>query len=594
MTTLRNHKKAAGLSLIEVLIALAIFVVGILAVLRVFPQSLGIITTNRDRATALRLANARLEELRADEARLPDAILAAGLPTDTNPASPGFGYLRLAAGVENVRPYDFGTFGGSDPWEDVNDPQATYRYGPAAERLVVGERVLVPRSATSGPQPSHTLFGPIAVDGQPLVAVFREFRPVDSVDLRVTRGGGGAFWDRPVFAFMDGGTDSFTRQPAADRLLFELDSDARQFIIRYAYNDGGRTLWTQVPAGASALAGVSGTPGSLYQEIRLAHSQVVPGSVSVRQPLTQGGGRFSYDASDAHLGVLRIAPTMAGETVQLEYVVADWRLLRETVNLNFDDAGNIIPVPGGAVVNGNELQLREGDLEYLHAPVLVLTQTGAQVPIDPGAWSPELAAAGRIPLNLATGIGGLSNGSYEVNVFYRRAGNWAVATSIAPRSYLLASDAAGLAPGGLAANYPVQSQIVEVLPTATSTGLYLDLAFRGSEAGRNVLVSYRAAGVVGPELVSGEPLVVPPQSNATAVDGTPRHVVRARRPLPVAAAADPRPYILTIEGVGLNVRVVFDDQNTVRPGVPTVPGFTGPADSRQRLYELNWLVRRHR
>ena len=587
-----NKRRNSGLSLIEVLIAMAIFVIGILAVLRIFPKSLGIITTNRDRAEAVRLAQARLEELRADEERLPDAILPAGLPTQTNPALGDFGFLRLGAGVDANRPYDFTAIAGANGWTDVNDPQALYRY-LAASRLVVGERALVPRGTANGVEPTYTLMGPIDTAAGNLVEVFREFKDVDATDLRVTNTATG-YQDRPVFAFMDGGIDSFTHQPAADRLLFELDARPRQLIVRYAYNDQGRPVWVQAPAGTTLLAATAGTPQSLYQEIVLTNANVIPGSVSVRQPLAHGGGsRFSFDDSAAGLGYVRVNTALAGEQVSLEYVARDWRLLHETVSLTLDAGGNVLQ-PAGGVVSGGMLQLRTTDLDDTFQPLIVIRQTGGQIPVDAAQWTPETARAGRIPLQMATGLTGLTDGSYEVAVWFRRSGNWAVAPSIAPASYILAADAQSLA-GGTLSNYPVQSMVVEP-QVVNAVDSYCELLFRPSEAGRTVLVSYEYNTPTGHKTVSGEPHVIPPQANA-GVPAAPRHAIRLNYPLEaggtLGVAADVRPYVHTVEGVSMAVRVVYNDQNLVRPSVPVVTG-QAPGDTRQRLYELNWLVRRHR
>ncbi|MBI5833966.1 MAG: prepilin-type N-terminal cleavage/methylation domain-containing protein [Armatimonadetes bacterium] len=587
-----NKRRNSGLSLIEVLIAMAIFVIGILAVLRIFPKSLGIITTNRDRADAVRMAQARLEELRADESRLPDAILPAGLPTQTDPAQPDFGFLRLGAGIDANRPYDFTAFAGPNGWTDVNDPQALYRF-LAANRLVVGERALVPRGTSSGAEPTYTLFGPIDTTAGAVVEAFREFTQVDPADLRVTQAAGG-YQDRPVFAFLDGGIDSFTRQPANDRLLFELDARARQLIVRYAYNNQGRAAWVQAPAGTTALAATAGTPASLYQEVVLTNANVIPGSVSVRQALTHGGGgRFSFDDSGANLGYVRMSTSLAGEDISLEYVARDWRLLHETVTLAMDAGGNVLQ-PAGGVVTGGMLQLRTTDLDDTFQPLLVIRQTGQQIPLNTALWAPDVAKSGRVPLQLATGLTGLADGTYEVVVWFRRQGNWAVAPSIAPASYILAADAQSLA-GGSLANYPVQSMVVEPV-VVNAVDSYCELRFRPSEAGRTVLVSYEYNTPTGHKTVSGEPHVVPPQANA-GVAGALRHAIRLQRPLEpggtLGVGADVRPYLHTVEGVSMAVRVVYNDQNLVRPSVPVVTG--QPAgDTRQRLYELNWLVRRHR
>ncbi|HEX8551416.1 MAG TPA: prepilin-type N-terminal cleavage/methylation domain-containing protein [Abditibacteriaceae bacterium] len=74
---MRKHTSArAGFTLIEVMIALAIFVVGALAIVRIFPPALAAIQKSQDRTNASRLASSQLERLspRGNISSTPDAI----------------------------------------------------------------------------------------------------------------------------------------------------------------------------------------------------------------------------------------------------------------------------------------------------------------------------------------------------------------------------------------------------------------------------------------------------------------------------------------------------------------------------------------
>ena len=598
----------SGLSLIELLVAMAIFLIGILAVLRIFPKALGLVGSTRDRADAVRLAEARLNDLRAADERLPEAILPAGAPTQTNPAAAGFGFLSVPAGADLNRPYDFG-LNPAPGWTDVTDPGAQHRLA-AADRLVIGEKVIVPRGVATGgggalipaAEPLLTLFGPIASGGGGAqLAVFRNFRAVDAADLRVTTVAG-AFQDRPVYSFVDGGVDPFTGAPTNDRLLFELDAAPRVFIVRYAYRSAaGQTVPTQMPgtgAGASVLPGTTGTPVVPYQMLDLGQASVIRGSVSVRQALAPSAtpGRFNYDPSSAGLGIVWLPEALAGETLSLEYVVDDWRNLGETYTVRFAGGGALVNQPPNGPVLNNRLQLRTNLLDDTYVPLIVLKASGQTIPVDTTAWGPDAARAGQVPLAMSTGLTGLTPGDYEAAVWFRRAGNWAVVPSVAPSSYILSDDAASLA-GGSAANYPVPNTIVETRCVSVGgQGSFLELLFRPSEAGRSVAVSYEINTVNGHQTVSGELHVVPPQPDPTTVSTAPRHVVRLRQPLDstsLPANTPAGPWVHAIEGLSVQVRVVYNDAEWVRDNPPPAPG-QAAGYSRQRLYQLSWLVRRHR
>lgn len=590
MRYLRHGRR--GLTLIEILVAMAIFVIGLLAVLRIFPRSLGLVTTTSDRNSAVRLAEATLNSLRAAEQRLPDLLLTAGTTIDVNPGppgspNPGFGFDRPRPGSDLESPYDLDL-----PYQDPGDePDLLHRLS-ADERLVVGERATVGRDQGGGPQAYHVLFGPIEPQpggGGGDVAVLREFRRVEPYELKRTVVGG-VYRDRPVFAFADGGIDDFTGVPAGDRLIFELDSDERLLMVDLAYRDDlGVVRWVKT----EPLVIPGRTPGGAgddrpYFEVEIRHpnppnpvvTRVVPNSLRIRQVVGRAGGpfgRFVFDDSGFAHGVLFFAPEMAGETLYLEYVVDDWRNLRETLPVEVDNSGKI-------VVPNDELQLDARRLDLDYVPLIVVVGSGQPVPVDLGRWDQDHANKGLVPIDAAATLPSVP-GKQELHVFFRREGNWAAVPSIAAADYTLAYDAY---PGS-----PLNS-LVEYAPH--SDGQHLNLYFRPSEAGKTVAVGYEVDLGGSREPISGEMHVIPPRPN-DQFGGEPRCRVTLRRPNVAFDTANPaRPYLHRIEGRSLRLRVVYDDEQVEREAEPTrsapVPGTLYL--TAERLLELGWYVRRNR
>jgi prepilin-type N-terminal cleavage/methylation domain-containing protein len=66
--------RRSGFTLIEVAVALALFVIGALAIVRIFPPALGVIRNNESRATAVSLGESTLARLRGPAAGAPDGV----------------------------------------------------------------------------------------------------------------------------------------------------------------------------------------------------------------------------------------------------------------------------------------------------------------------------------------------------------------------------------------------------------------------------------------------------------------------------------------------------------------------------------------
>lgn len=613
----RHH----GLSLIEILITLAIFVIGILAVLRIFPRGLGTLARVSERQEASRLAESRMNELQRDSARLPDFIIAAGRPADTVPfldpptnssPNPDFGYLRDVDSQALRRPYDLDL-----PFTDATDPGLLHRV-MANDRLVVGEHALVGRRVspdyTAGgtmvtvARPYHTLFGPIAPnpdgDGGDL-AVFRRFERVSAIELErtvQTVAGTDEYRDRPVFAVVDTGRDDLGR-PLADQLWFELDSSDRVFLVRLQYRDSYGAIRSvqlapiEVP-GSAVPSSISFAPVAMYHPRPPydALSEVIPHTVQVQQVLDRdpvGTGslnRFEYRDGNYARGVIYFSPSLAGEDLQLQYVVEDWRNLREQVTLEVDETGAITSL------TDNQIQLDAArDLDPSFTPRVVVLSSGQSLPVDAAAWAADesLARQGRIPIDAAALLDPVA-GDVDVMVFYRRFGNWLIVPSIGPSSYILETDAAALASTGSAADYPVQNLLVNVQPgPVVGTDSYTELWFMPSEAGRTVAISYDVGATR--ELVSGELHVVPTVANRFVNDdpAEPRHAIVLKRPN-VSTDNNARPVIHSIEGRSLQLRVAFDEDISGRESAPQYTTPTPGVDyvTAEHLVELSSYVRR--
>lgn len=71
-----SSRLRTGASLIELLVVIVIFLVGVLAVVQIFPRGIGILRNTRGNSIATQLAKAELERLKGLSDQIPDAILA--------------------------------------------------------------------------------------------------------------------------------------------------------------------------------------------------------------------------------------------------------------------------------------------------------------------------------------------------------------------------------------------------------------------------------------------------------------------------------------------------------------------------------------
>ena len=75
-TTFTPKRRQAGTTLVEILVVIVIFLIGILAVVQIFPRGFRILLTTRNNSVATALGRATVEDLKANPELIPDEIVA--------------------------------------------------------------------------------------------------------------------------------------------------------------------------------------------------------------------------------------------------------------------------------------------------------------------------------------------------------------------------------------------------------------------------------------------------------------------------------------------------------------------------------------
>ncbi len=366
--------RRGGFTLVEVLVALAIFVIGAVAIVRIFPPALGVVQSSEDRAIAASLSRNTINQLEAARGGVPYATF------DNTSASSGC----VAANPECVvtpnpdSPYDggnlFAVTGSAIRNASLPRGIAPNQFDNSALkhfRRISGERATVREGHRDGdPDEKYVLtrypyyFGPGARN-----SVYIE-RKVDGV--RITENGDLDFSDARTAQGPFHG--SIASHPPDDKR----DTDNVTFYVSYRwtediYNPTAPPTYRafqgvldepiRMPADGSWNA--SGTlNGRVLQGLKFFGTgtvttpttaggwQIVPGLVSVRY--RQKLGDFLLPAvpdqaeERARVGYVRVDgmgyPLNVGDTVLLDYEVDDWRwiVVDKPVSGN-SKSGRILP-----------------------------------------------------------------------------------------------------------------------------------------------------------------------------------------------------------------------------------------------------------
>jgi hypothetical protein len=351
-------RRIRGTTLMEVLVVIVIFLVGILAIVQIFPRGFQILITTRNNAMASALARAEVERLKSRPDQLPDMIVSARLLDGVYVADPGHnpndlgprGNILASNGIlrdEN------GTLG---PWQLWSGANST--------RRVIGEggRVPAPRAAGNGLQWYGGVmvlqFGPIdyrpgngmipanlAVYGNDLAARLRDFNEqerwsdaeffmaaIDSSDpgLRLPSGPEPRRYRITFSAYVPDGMGGFVKRDYIDTPPVDVAASTPDMMGRYP-------LFT-----IALQALVPDTIGSV--DANSLRVQRVFQQIPVAQAFSQSDP-YEVKLVDNNIGVLLFNPlgyssyfvNANGQREALQaranYDVYDWRILREDFRL---------------------------------------------------------------------------------------------------------------------------------------------------------------------------------------------------------------------------------------------------------------------
>ena len=348
MISTRSEFRKQGFSLIEVAIALAIFVIGALAIIRIFPGALSVITNNGDQLTANNLNRSVLARLKSESA-VPDATLNVNLAKwvaefqapNAGTADHADSYEDAAVSVAGVP-----RFNGSLPDTDIQNLEQT---ALGKYRGVLGEQATIISVGTVNAV--LTQF-PVSVVGdaataEPVPAALSQDYTLENVRVKAD-------------GYLDLDKASDADDPTNATISPALINPQSLFYVSYRYRDSNGKIWgvsqeaVRIPAVANdpntvdypaikvkppvAAAG-GGQPGDAANA-----TSVVPEAVSVRLRRFIGAGTFATPGNtpaervnrvaDARRGLVTLPsvaltpPIKLDAPVYIDYV-ADWSVLLE-------------------------------------------------------------------------------------------------------------------------------------------------------------------------------------------------------------------------------------------------------------------------
>ncbi|MBL8048729.1 MAG: hypothetical protein JNJ45_08610 [Chthonomonas sp.] len=343
-----NRKLTRAASLVEILVVIVVFLVGILGVAQVFPKGLGILRTTANNSVAVNLARAEIERLKGQSEQIAEAILpvqyaGGGLQLDLNQRPSAV----IPAGTSTIRSSDgFIIVNGNalGPW---------HRFaGSNTVRRVLGEgkKIAQPRFVPVGTGAGvvdqfgslmNLQFGPVLLPAGQRLAVY-------GPDMEKI------FQDNARYA-----SNSYLLDDDGQQIALPEGAVNREYRLEFNYiaTSGSafesRTLTTTV-----VIPGKLATPygyvvvnlGSLPGVTNFAHAE--QDTIRAQRMFTEvaplanfsttvaDDSAFEYKLLDANLGTLMFNPNGYGYelrtrrarvplSARVDYDVFDWRILRE-------------------------------------------------------------------------------------------------------------------------------------------------------------------------------------------------------------------------------------------------------------------------
>ncbi|MCO5296465.1 MAG: type II secretion system GspH family protein [Fimbriimonadaceae bacterium] len=466
-----RNRRTAGTTLIEVLVVIVIFLIGILAVVQVFPGGFKVLRATRDQSVATALSRAEIERIKANSAQLPEMVL---------PVL----YTWIAGGVvisadtergpDDIGPVAAGLDQNGVLYDASNNALGSWPYlsGANVQRRVIGEGRRVPAPRVIGAEYGGLLvlqFGPVVFNPQ-----YQSLFQVYGNDMIAREGAPDAFSRRRDYLFYLEDIDD-----ASGQLWLPSGPTNRTYRLSFSawVSEGGDYYRHDVvDATIPVRANLGWVPFQLSNYAPLGAGETYLGaefdSVQVQRRFDQlpsgvgftAGEPYEYKLLDANLGLLLFNPAGAtfterrpgGRSIPLmarvSYDVWDWRILRDEFRVPDLGAAQQKLTLGNLKVLGNRDVdgLRYGGLGFDVADgaggveprdfVLVDLDTGAVVTQDSYRVDRSLGVVtfldadgdgtngiqGRMTLPGAAAATGVTLGGRNVRALYHAVGEWSV------------------------------------------------------------------------------------------------------------------------------------------------------------------------
>jgi hypothetical protein len=525
-----------GASIVEILIAMVVLVIGIFGIIRIFPTGFGIILYGERVTLARKLAEGALEQARVNADSLPDAIV----PITRSAQNPTLVVLdpTVTPAVEN---YDL-----TQPFPtDLLDQSF---YGFNRTRRVIGETTKIPPPSADVP---YLPMDPETGDRQLVSLYTAQYGPIDTRfgnAQPIVYGGRGlervVFTEEPDQAVASNlGVFRYGVMYGADRLIlyFAPAAEPRIYKVQYSYlvsdpaNSGAvfradsvPNLQVMVPANQFRIElpmPSDGAPEPGDEQVARIFTQIA------RDTAFSESDPFQFKLLDPVIGIFGFNPLAAvvrqsggsrGLTAKIDYDVYDWHIVREDIKVP-EEAPHRVKLTLGYLKRSGDVQ---DDQTVYPGLMQGLTNIDVMVvDLDRGVrmFSPDLHPevpsdqdngdvdyrAGMIDFDPAVrwdfpGAGQESIGGKNIRIYYRTEDNFGLQVQKAFTNYLRAQIPTMVLPG----QYGQLPHGYLVFPASDhDQTVLIDYTFTEQGTGRRVRVSGELQPIRDP--VSPESLDTP-------------------------------------------------------------------------------------
>ncbi|HLO99998.1 MAG TPA: hypothetical protein VK171_15490, partial [Fimbriimonas sp.] len=360
--TPRIRNREVGTTLIEILVVIVVFLVGILAIAQIFPGGIRILNAARNNSMSLALARSTMEQLKSRPDVLPEAILPINMVNTGSIYEPFVEIFRTP--TENA-PTDTAIDGAGIAVDSGRAWQLVS--GPNTFRRIIGEthKISAPKLLSPDPSSVTAFFGS-------LVSV--EFGPIDHLNGSPVNANQMLVYGRDMYRrFVRDGVSDYANLKEYEYALEAANTTNAQLVfpatvagifrvnVTVTVNNAGDIYQKRI---TGALVPVAIDPSGYF----IVRVDAVPGVISGGETLVSADVEsmriarvyrqlaladafdpaepFTYKLLNGRIGQLLFNPTLFGRyeersgssrqpyVARLDYDVRDWRILHEDLRVS--------------------------------------------------------------------------------------------------------------------------------------------------------------------------------------------------------------------------------------------------------------------